>query len=286
MNEEREIPKDLPSEHGNEREDQQHNDQSSSPLHSTEQRAVIMVCTKKTRRQWPELMILWLVLIGVSLSSVTAFSVSPLIPVKKWHMDRSSRLHMSLERRHFLGSILAGTSFLLPPPPAAQARGLVQFPCTRLENTYHFIRAGESLMEEDDIWSTNPLFLTNRDSALSEEGIQQVEATCQSLKDRGVNPTIVMYSLAASAMDTANIIGRELRLGRDRIVPEFTYLDPRAIGKWDMLPMSSTEAAVWAMDADEAGADGRVCTLVSTRIAQTFSTHILYLFVGSSTTSK
>jgi broad specificity phosphatase PhoE len=162
---------------------------------------------------------------------------------------------MSVERRNFLGSILAGTSFLLPP--AAQARGLVQFPCAELGNTYHFIRAGESLMEEENIWSTNPLFLTNRDSALSDEGISQVEATCQYLKEIDINPTIVMYSLAASSMDTANIIGRELRLGRDRLVPEFTYLDPRAIGMWDCGTLSSTEAAVWAMDNDEAGAYGR-----------------------------
>lgn len=112
-------------------------------------------------------------------------------------------------------------------------------------------------MEQDDIWSTNPLFLTNRDSALSDKGLQQVEETCQSLKDQNINPTIVMYSLAASAMDTANILGRELKIGRDRLVPEFTYLDPRAVGKWDMLPMTSTQAAVWAMDNDEAGADGK-----------------------------
>lgn len=113
-------------------------------------------------------------------------------------------------------------------------------------------------MEEENIWSTNPLFLTNRDSALSDEGIRQVEATCQYLKEHDINPTIVMYSLAASSMDTANIIGRELRLGRDRLVPEFTYLDPRAIGMWDCGAQSSTEAAVWAMDNDEAGAYGRV----------------------------
>jgi broad specificity phosphatase PhoE len=147
-------------------------------------------------------------------------------------------------------------------PPAAQARGLVQFPCAELGNTYHFIRTGESLMEEENIWSTNPLFLTNRDSALSDEGISQVEATCQYLKEKDINPTIVMYSLAASSMDTANIIGRELRLGRDRLVPEFTYLDPRAIGMWDCGTLSSTEAAVWAMDNDEAGAYGRVIYMV------------------------
>lgn len=112
-------------------------------------------------------------------------------------------------------------------------------------------------MEADDIWSTNPLFLTNREAALSSEGIAQVEAACQMLRKENVNPSIVRYSLAASAMDTTNIIGRELKIGRDRLVPEFNFMDPRAIGKWDMLPLSTTEAAVWAMDADEAGAEGR-----------------------------
>lgn len=164
-----------------------------------------------------------LLLITAVVSSVESFTSKPRDStlqsryITRLSMSSSS----SLERRHFLGSILAGTSFLLPPPSPANARGLVQFPCAELGNTYHFIRAGESLMEQDDIWSTNPLFLTNRDSALSPEGIRQVEETCHSLNAEGVNPTIVMYSLAASSMDTANIIGRELRVGRDRLVPEY-----------------------------------------------------------------
>jgi hypothetical protein len=35
-------------------------------------------------------------------------------------------------------------------------------------------------------------------------------------------------------------------------------MDPRAIGKWDMLPLASTQGAVWAMDNKEAGNDGVV----------------------------
>lgn len=35
-------------------------------------------------------------------------------------------------------------------------------------------------------------------------------------------------------------------------------MDPRAVGKWDMLPLNSTQAAVWAMDAFEGGTDGTV----------------------------
>jgi hypothetical protein len=42
----------------------------------------------------------------------------------------------------------------------ANARGLVMFPCKdAMSNTYHIMRAGESLLEENDQWETNPLFL-------------------------------------------------------------------------------------------------------------------------------
>jgi hypothetical protein len=43
----------------------------------------------------------------------------------------------------------------------ANALGLVTFPCPQgsLMNTYHLMRAGQSLLEEKNILSTNPLFL-------------------------------------------------------------------------------------------------------------------------------
>jgi len=142
----------------------------------------------------------------------------------------------------------------------AYARGLVRFPCTEengiLQNTYHFMRAGSSLLEEEDVLSSNPLFLTNREAALSEQGQIQIEDACRKLKEDGIVPTIVRYSLAAASIDTANIVGKELKIGRDRLVPEFNFMDPRAVGKWDMLPLSLTESAIWAMDYDEAGPAG------------------------------
>lgn len=166
----------------------------------------------------------------------------------------------SCGRRNFMRQIaLVPTTALFwrGPKGVASARGLVSFPCkVPLGNTYHFLRAGQSLLEADDIWTTNPLFITNREAALSELGIEQVEETCRLLKAKGINPTIVRYCLAANAVDTANIVGRELRVGRDRLVPEFNFMDPRAIGKWDTLPLSSTEPAVWAMDAEEGGPSG------------------------------
>lgn len=70
-------------------------------------------------------------------------------------------------------------------------------------------------------------------------------------------PTIIRYSLAASSVDSVNIVNEVLNIGRDRLVPEFNYMDPRAIGGWDYSSLNSTTEAVWALDADEAGKYGR-----------------------------
>ena len=93
---------------------------------------------------------------------------------------------------------------------------------------------------------------------MSELGAEQVKEACRYIKSSGVSsPTVVRYSLAAASIDSANIIGEELRVGRDMLVPEFNYMDPRAIGAWDFAELNATEEAVWAMDADEGGVSGR-----------------------------
>jgi broad specificity phosphatase PhoE len=199
----------------------------------------------------------------LSLMLVVLFKVSDAFPGNQATTVRSRiSLHAFNEltypdRRSVLGNVALALG-LVGSTRDAQARGLVQFPCEQpLENTYHFLRSGLSLIEEEDIWSTNPLFLTNREAALSEQGKLQVEASIQLLKFNQINPTVCRYSLAAASIDSANIIGKELKIGRDRLVPEFNYMDPRAIGKWDMQPLRKTEYAVWAMDADEGGKVGQ-----------------------------
>ena len=171
-----------------------------------------------------------------------------------------------VNRRGFFSLTAAtGLAWMVAPQPVYAGRGLVMFPLTKpLFNSYTFMRAGTTLLEEEDIWSTNPLFLTNRDDALSANGQNQVqqaaEVMWQEQQPGGGQqrpPGIVIHSLAAAAMDTANILQQTLQLGRDRIRPEFTFMDPRAIGKYDLLTRSTTLPAVWALDADEAGDEGR-----------------------------
>lgn len=142
---------------------------------------------------------------------------------------------------------------------AANAMGLVQFPCGPgvLSNTYHMMRAGESGLEAEGILSSNPLFLTNREDALTDLGTEQVEVVCNEMMSRGINPSVVKYSLAAKCIDSANIVATTMAVGRNRIVPEFTFMDARGAGLWDGKPLAATEAAIWAMDAAEAGNEGR-----------------------------
>ena len=108
----------------------------------------------------------------------------------------------------------------------ANAMGLVHFPCPpgTLQNTYHMMRAGQSGLEAEGILSTNPLFLTNREDALTDLGTIQVEDACEMMLGRGINPSVVKYSLASKCIDSANIVATKMFVGRNRIIPEFTFM--------------------------------------------------------------
>jgi broad specificity phosphatase PhoE len=164
----------------------------------------------------------------------------------------------SIYRRKFFAQVSTTITLLTFAPSFAKAQGLVLFPCTTpLSNIYHVMRAGQTLLEEEDILTTNPMFLTNREAALSEKGIAQVEDACRILERNQINPSVIKYSLAASAMDTTRIVKDELKVGQNRIIPEFTFMDPRGIGQWDMMSYAQTLPAIVALDEAEAGKQGK-----------------------------
>mmetsp|Transcript_2147 Transcript_2147/g.3180 ORF Transcript_2147/g.3180 Transcript_2147/m.3180 type:complete len:593 (-) Transcript_2147:174-1952(-) len=173
------------------------------------------------------------------------------------HQSSNHEDNYDLSRRDFgvIASVLLGSSL---PSSVAYASGLLQFPLTRpLSNTYHFMRAGESLMEANNILSTNPLFVTNREHALSPRGVNQVEKVIQLFEQNNIILSNIRYAIAASSTDTSNLVARALKVGRNSMVPEFNYLEPRAIGAWDQQgDLALTEAAVWALDSME-GEEGR-----------------------------
>ena len=136
----------------------------------------------------------------------------------------------------FAGSVSAGPFLSLyrsfcnaHDSNVVNAMGLVYFPCKAgvLKNKYHLMRAGQSGLEERNILSTNPLFLTNTEDGLTELGLMQVEEACSQLMASNINPSVIKYSLASKCIDTSNAIANTLMVGRNRIVPEFTFMDPR-----------------------------------------------------------
>ena len=96
------------------------------------------------------------------------------------------------------------------------------------------MRAAPSLLEIQGIYSTNPLFLTNRENAMdtSSGGEQIVLQALEKIRTGTPDdlfPTVAYHSLSANGMDTADLVARQLQLGREKLLPEFTYLDQRGM---------------------------------------------------------
>ena len=197
-------------------------------------------------------------------SKIKPSSSSPHVVPITMSQSVSTRRHVltSSIKSFMIAAVAIGGATVTDKNPSSIARaiGLVEFPCVKpLLNKYYLMRSGTTLLEEQDIWSTNPLFLTNREAALSERGVAEVQEACKILAQNDILPSVVKYSLAASAMDTAQVMKEDsaLRIGQNRLIPEFTFMDPRAIGKWDMLSLEATQKAVFAMDVEKAGKDGK-----------------------------
>lgn len=77
------------------------------------------------------------------------------------------------------------------------------------------------------------------------------------MQEADINPSVIKYSLAASAVDTAMVFREELKVGQNQMIPEFTFMDPRAIGKWDTMSYQEMFPAVVALDELEAGGNGK-----------------------------
>lgn len=146
------------------------------------------------------------------------------------------------------------TTLLLDPQPAHA--GLVLFPANRLNNQYFLIRAAESVCEAEGRVCTNPAFKTSLSSGLSTQGRRQVchqhahlvvvytvrihhhqvaRSLYPALEALGASDGSVWLwpSIHLGAYQTAEILAAFMDVGRSRIVPEYSFLDPRGVGGLD-----------------------------------------------------
>ncbi|KAJ1395470.1 histidine phosphatase superfamily, partial [Ochromonadaceae sp. CCMP2298] len=102
-----------------------------------------------------------------------------------------------------------------------------------LHNNIVFIRAGESFADARHEIETNPVKKLRQDNALTSVGRQQAVDAAKTMADMGFPATYIWTSNTERAYETANIIAREIQLGQNRIVPEYSFLDARSIGVFE-----------------------------------------------------
>ncbi|KAI8473170.1 MAG: hypothetical protein J3K34DRAFT_411825 [Monoraphidium minutum] len=150
---------------------------------------------------------------------------------------------VSLNRRALLFS--AGAAWGVLPPalaPGGARAALVQFPADSFHNRYILVRAGESNAEDQDKTFTNPVWKTSMMAGLSERGKAQVV--------RGVVPALralnvcddsscwIWPSITQNAYQTAEVVAALTGVGRNRVIPEYSFLDLRGVGALDGRPVA------------------------------------------------
>lgn len=88
---------------------------------------------------------------------------------------------------------------------------------------------------------TNPAKKLRQDNALTPNGREQVIEAARKLTENDFIPTYVWTSNTERAYETATILARTFQLGQNRIVPEFTFLDARAAGKYEGTSINNWE---------------------------------------------
>lgn len=132
-----------------------------------------------------------------------------------------------------LGSVgTAAVMFCQIPAPAWS--GMLIFPLQYpLKNNIVLMRAGESYADARHEIQTNPVKKLRQDNALTPNGREQVIEASKKLEAMGFQPSYIWVSNTERAYESAVILARQIQLGQNRIVPEFSFLDARGVGAYE-----------------------------------------------------
>lgn len=134
--------------------------------------------------------------------------------------------------RKVISSITVSVSILLNPLVATA--GMLTVPLkSPLHNNVWLVRAGTSYADERDEIQTNPVKKLRMDNGLTSKGQEEARNAAKKLIDLGITPTFIWTSNTERAYETAKVMAQELQLGQNRIVPEYSFLDARAMGTFE-----------------------------------------------------
>mmetsp|Transcript_7517 Transcript_7517/g.11383 ORF Transcript_7517/g.11383 Transcript_7517/m.11383 type:complete len:336 (-) Transcript_7517:111-1118(-) len=137
-------------------------------------------------------------------------------------------------RRSLLKSTVLGTSAAMIYTPESSA-GMVQYPPKYLNNRYLLMRAGEDSLEARNIITTNKVKGDSMEHGLTDEGKRQVVQAFKTISEmtNGDDDIVLWPSIQFNSYQSATILAELMGVGQNRLVPEFTFLDPRGMGTFE-----------------------------------------------------
>jgi len=121
---------------------------------------------------------------------------------------------------------------------------MIMFPPDSLNNRYFLLRAGEDQLLARDTIITNKVYTNSFEHGLTGTGKKQVVGAYENLRSmlkrtQSDSDDIVLWpSIQYNAYQSATILSELLGLGQNRVVPEYTFLDPRGMGTFEEGPLS------------------------------------------------
>lgn len=104
----------------------------------------------------------------------------------------------------------------------------------KLKNNIVLLRAGESFADSRHEVQTNPVRKLRQDNALTMKGREQIIEAAKEIETKlNFQPSYIWVSNTERAYESAVVLAREIQLGQNRIVPEFSFLDARAAGIYE-----------------------------------------------------
>lgn len=146
----------------------------------------------------------------------------------------------AVSRRQLLkntSAILIASLLTQSPHTAVKASsGLHFFPLTEpLTNVYYLMRACETVSDKLNVMNTNPVNkLSIKLHGLTRDGVEQALLASSALSNAGVgSDTWIWPSVTTSSLETAEILAYNLKVRREQIVPEYSFLDMRGVGVFE-----------------------------------------------------
>ena len=145
-------------------------------------------------------------------------------------------------------ALLVSLSSLFPLPASAS---LLELPASRLQNTYWLVRAGESVSESVGRVDTNRATKQGTGAGLSDLGKKQVAEGALSMvaKEACREGCFVYFGTVRRSEQIAAAIGAASGISQSRLIPEFSFLDPRGLGALEGGQLAVVAEEVSAGDA-------------------------------------